>query len=145
MSLFKGHMFNIKSSTESELVGIDDSLHDILWGKFFIEANVHIVKHNILIQDNQSTILLTKNGTFSSSKKTKHIKHKFYLIKDKISQGDIEVQYEPTGTMWCDILTKPKQGVVFRKFWGHLMNIPEDYDDDIEQLATHPLLLPKQT
>ena len=68
MSLSKGHKINVKSSTKLELVGIDDSLPDILWGKYFIEAQENIVKHNILLQDNQSTILLKKNGTFSSSK-----------------------------------------------------------------------------
>ena len=46
--------------------------------------------------------------------------------------------------MWCDILTKPKQGSIIRKFRGHLMNVPQDYDDDAEHLRTHPLLLPKQ-
>ena len=45
--------------------------------------------------------------------------------------------------MWCNILTKPKQGSVFRKFRGHLMNVPQDYDDEAERLRTHPLLLPK--
>ena len=56
----------------------------------------------------------------------------------------MEIKYEPTGSMWCDILTKPKQGSIFRKFRGHLMNIPQDYDNDAERLRTHPLLLPKQ-
>ena len=56
----------------------------------------------------------------------------------------VEIKYEPTGSMWCDILTKPKQGSVFRKFRGHLMNVPMDYDDDAERLRTHPLLLPKE-
>ena len=46
--------------------------------------------------------------------------------------------------MWCDILTKPKQGSVFNKFRGHLMNVPQDYDDEAERLRTHPLLLPKE-
>ena len=46
--------------------------------------------------------------------------------------------------MWCNILTKPKQGSVFRKFRGHLMNVPQDYDDKAERLRTHPLLLPKE-
>ena len=46
--------------------------------------------------------------------------------------------------MWCNILTKPKQGSVFRKFRVHLMNVPQDYDDEAERLRTHPLLLPKE-
>ena len=68
----------------------------------------------------------------------------FFLIKDRIDGGDVEIKYEPTGSMWCDILTKPKQGSVFRKFRGHLMNVPMNYDDEAERLLTHPLLLPKE-
>ena len=66
----------------------------------------------------------------------------FFLIKDKIEKVDIEIQYEPTGVMWLDVLTKPKHGKAFRVFHGQLMNVPEDYDDKIEHLNTHPDLLP---
>ena len=52
----------------------------------------------------------------SSSKKTKHIRHRFFLIKDRVESGDVEIAYKPTGSMWYDILIKPKQGSVFRKF-----------------------------
>ena len=44
--------------------------------------------------------------------------------------------------MWLDILTKPKQGKAFQEFRGRLMNVPEDYDEKIEYLNTHPDLLP---
>ena len=33
MSLYKGHKINVKSYTELELVGINDSLPYIIWGK----------------------------------------------------------------------------------------------------------------
>ena len=69
--------------------------------------------HNILLQDNKSTILLTTNGNISSSKKTKHIKNRSFLVEDKIKKGDLEVQYKPIGHMWSDVLTKPKQGKAF--------------------------------
>ena len=38
MSTSKGHKIKVNSSTESELVGIDGDLPDILWGKYFIET-----------------------------------------------------------------------------------------------------------
>ena len=79
----------------------------------------------------------------SSSKKTKHIRHRFFLIKERVESGDVEIKYKPTGSMWSDILTKPKQGSISRKFRGHLMNVSEDYDDDAERLHTHSLLLSK--
>ena len=46
--------------------------------------------------------------------------------------------------MWYDILTKPKQGSIFRIFRGNLMNVPMNYDDEAERLLTHPLLPPKE-
>ena len=58
-------------------------------GKYFIEAQGYTVEHNILLQDNKSTILLAKNGALSQGKKTKHINVKFFLVKDKIEKGDI--------------------------------------------------------
>ena len=41
------------------------------------------------------------------------------------------------------MLTKPKQGVAFRVDRSHLMNVPEDYDNDEEQDCTVQELLPK--
>ena len=80
----------------------------------------------------------------SGSSRTKHIEHQFYLVKDKIDRGDLELQHMGTDKMWSDILNKPKQGKVFHEFGGHLMNVAKDYDDDVEHRNTHPLLLPAE-
>jgi hypothetical protein len=84
---------------------------------------------SLLYQDNMSAILLETNGTASSSKHTKHIKVKYYLIKDKVNQGEITIEHCPTEQMWTDINTKPKQGAVFRAFRGQVIGIPADYND----------------
>ena len=83
----------------------------------------------VLYQDNMSAILLKTNGKASSSKRKKHIKVKYFYIKDKINQDEIVVEHCPTEQMWTDINTKPKQGAVFREFWGQVMGIPGDYVD----------------
>jgi hypothetical protein len=54
------------------------------------------------------------NGRVSSSKHTKHIKAKHFLIKVHYDAGEIDLQYCPTGEMWVDVLTKPLQGQLFR-------------------------------
>ena len=38
MSMSKAHKLNTKNLTEAELVGVYDALPDILWGKYFLEA-----------------------------------------------------------------------------------------------------------
>jgi hypothetical protein len=89
---------------------------------------------------------LEVNGSFSSSKCTKDIKPRYFFICDKICNGDLEVIYCPTETMWADVLTKTKQGRLFRLDGSILMNIPINYDDDkVKPKLTHPLLLPKDS
>ena len=45
--------------------------------------------------------------------------------------------------MWAHGNTKPLQGDRFWLFRSVLLGIPPDYDDDLEQRNTYPLLLPK--
>ena len=75
------------------------------------ESQGYHIHHNIVHQENKLITPIVKNSTWS--KKTKHIKYKLFLVKDKIHEGDIEIKWTPTEKMWCDILTKPKQGQVF--------------------------------
>ena len=89
-----------------------------------------------LYQDNISTQLLIKNGKMSSGKKTKHIMAKFFLIKDRVDNGEIKVIDCPTEVMWADIMTKPLQGTAFRVMRAELMNCPVNYEDPSEEEAT---------
>ena len=77
-----------------------------------------------------SAILLETNDRASSSKRTKHIKVKYYLVKDKVDQKEITIKHCLTQQMWTDINTTPKQGTVFRVFQGHVMGIPADYNNE---------------
>ncbi len=84
---------------------------------------------SVLYPDNMSTILLETNGKASSTKRTKHIKVKYLYIKEKVDSSKILLKHCPTGQMWTDINTKPKQGTIHPKFWAHVMGIPADYND----------------
>ena len=88
---------------------------------------------------------MASNGRFSCSKRTKHIKNRYFMIKDKIGKGEIIIQYCPTGNIWADINTKALQGILFYKMRARLMGIDENYHNDLERLATHPDLLPQET
>ncbi len=123
------HKIMTKSSTEAELVGVNDSLGYILWARYFMQAQGYEMEALLLYQDNMSAMLLETNGKASSSKCTKHIKVKYFFVKDKINQGNIVVEHCPTEQMWTDINTKPKQGAFFCKFRGNMMGIPTDCND----------------
>ncbi len=85
-----------------------------------------------LYQDNISSHqLLINNGKLSSSKKTKHIKSKFFFIKDRVDSREVRVIDCPAEEMWVNILTKPLQGMAFRKMQANkLMNCPVKYKEN---------------
>jgi len=119
-----------RSSTEDELIAVHDMLPQILWSKHFIEALGYSVEHNIVYQDNKSAILLETNGVASSSKRTKHIKSRYFYVKDVVARDEIEIEHCPTEDMWCDVMTKPKQGLAFRRDRAAIMNCAVDWEDD---------------
>ena len=70
---------NTKSSTETELVGVDDAMTFVMWMRHFFESQVQSVNMNsplkplrldvTIEQDNTIEIQLERNGLKSSSKK----------------------------------------------------------------------------
>ena len=134
MSLGKGAAYgtstrqklNTKSSTEAELVGVNDVMPQILWTRYFLEAQGYGVDDSLVYQDNQSAILLEKNGRASSGKRTRHINIRYFFVTDRIATGEVKVEYCPTGEMLGDFFTKPLQGVLFKKFRDHVLNLNGD-------------------
>jgi hypothetical protein len=106
---------NTQSSTETELVGVDMYMPKILWSQYFMNSQGYDTEIIELYQDNKSAESLMKNGRFLSGKRTKHIKAKFFFIKDRIEGGEIKVMHCPNEEMWAEVLTKPLQGKAFRE------------------------------
>ena len=55
----KQHL-NTKSSTEAEIVGVDDGMPLVIWTRNFMTAQGYEIHDNVIYQDNQSAILLEK-------------------------------------------------------------------------------------
>jgi hypothetical protein len=70
----------------------------------------------------------------------KHIKAKFFFIKDKVDSGEIRVINCPAEEMWADVLTKPLQGMAVRTMRAQLMNCAINYKDEEEK--TQAKLMP---
>jgi hypothetical protein len=102
-------------------VGVDDMMPSILWTRYFLRAQGYRVSDNIIFQDNKSTMLLERNGKASSSKRTKHINVRYFFITDRISKGEVRVEWCPTAEMVADFMTKPLQGSTFKKFRDLIM------------------------
>ena len=112
---------NTRSSTESELVGVDDALTPIMWTRLFMEAQGYKIRENIVKQDNKSSILLETNGKKSSSKRTRALNIRYFSITDHVEKGNVLIEYCPTDDMTADYLTKPLNGKKFVKFRNEIM------------------------
>ena len=94
LSLSTKQKINTKSSTEAELVGVDDAMNFVVWSKLFFdwqfkdynpsEPTSQIGKTNILLQDNTSAIQLEQYGKRSSTKRTRHISIRYFYVTDKL-------------------------------------------------------------
>ena len=115
---------NTKSSTEAELVGFNEVLPQVIWTRNFLAAQGFDNNKATVYQDNQSDILLGKNGRASSSKRTRHINMRYFFITDRVQSKEVEVVYCPTGEMIEDYFTKPLQGSLFKRFRDIIMNVP---------------------
>ena len=75
---------NTKSSTEAELVGAGDYLPTTIWVMNFMSAQGYKVSHSYLEQDNQSAMLLERNGRQSAGQRSRHIHIRHFRITDRL-------------------------------------------------------------
>ena len=139
---------NTKSSTEAELVGIDDAMGQVLWTRHFLAAQGEYVPTTTIYQDNKSTILLAENGKTSSSKRTRHLNVRYYFITDQVKKGHVKVAFCPTQDMVADFFTKPLQGKLFTRMRERILNLPASkiasvHRSVLEQRVTNEVMVKK--
>ena len=109
ISTSKKQKLNTRSSTEAELVAVDDVITMVLWTKMFLSAQGYDVTRNIIYQDNKSAILLEKNGRQSAGKRSRAINLRYFFVTDQVEKGNVMIEYCPTDDMISDFMTKPLQ------------------------------------
>jgi hypothetical protein len=112
---------NTNSSTESDLVGIDDKMPIMLWTCYFLLSQGYGIVENLLLQDNKSSILLEQNGKALSDKRTRHINIRYFFITDWVNMKEINIGWCPTKKMVADFMMKPLQGSHFRNLKDYIM------------------------
>ena len=113
---------NAKSSTEAELIGVDDLVSKILWTKKFLKYQGFEAKHNIVFRDNTSAMKLEEKGRISAGKRTRHFDIKYFYITDLIKRKELVIKYCPTKSMMADYMTKPLVGRDFHTHRNNFMN-----------------------
>ena len=112
---------NTRSSTESELVGVSEYLPYNIWQINFYKEQGYDILKNIVFQDNQSAIKMEINGRNSCTGNSRHIDIKYFWVKNRIDDKEVEIEYCPTTLMLGDYFTKPLQGNLFRRFRSVIM------------------------
>lgn len=93
------------STTEAELVAATDATKEIIWLTNLYYSMGWTIKLPVLHVDNQSTVKLTQNPELHH--RTKHIKVKYFFVREKVLEGALQVQYVPAEMQLADLLTKP--------------------------------------
>jgi hypothetical protein len=119
---------NSRSSTKSELIGVDDKISRGLWTKRFLEWQEFVVKLNIINQNNTSTIKLERSGKESSS-----FDIKYFYMTDLIGLDEVEIEYCNTDEMLADYNTKPVVGRKCSLFCDRHMNLTGKHHHILQQ------------
>ena len=45
-------MLNTKSSTDANIVGVDDVLDQVIWTRYFLKEQAYMIHGNVIYQDN---------------------------------------------------------------------------------------------
>lgn len=102
-----------KDSTESELVGLADKILDVTCIHEFVSAQGVKIGVPVIYQDNKSTIQWT--DVSSKKLRNKYMLVRQELVKQGVKNNDFKIEYLKTTDMVADILTKPLQGMLFKK------------------------------
>jgi len=112
---------NTQSSTETELIAVNDVLPTVQWASLFMRDQGYDLE-TIIKENNRSTMLLLKNGRLSSGKRTKHLNIRYFYVQDLIQRGIVKIEHCKTEDMIADFFTKPLQGERFRILRDVILN-----------------------
>ena len=109
-----------KDSTEAELVALSDLVTEVeRCDEFMREQGVQDLEVPVVYQDNTSTISLVVEG--GGKPRTKHMRVRQHLVKEKVDKKEVKIAYVPTKDMIADVLTKPLQGEAFGRLTEAIM------------------------
>jgi hypothetical protein len=103
-----------RSSTEAELIAIEEVLQYAIFARDLVSELTDSTIKVRVYEDNMSTIKLCNNGK-SNNISTKHIKKKYFVIKEYLDEGTVYLEHLSTEDMIADLLTKPIIGHRFVK------------------------------
>jgi hypothetical protein len=109
-----------KSSCESELIAVNKIGDYVEWAVQLMEELGFGQETVVIEQDNKCSMEMLRQGT-GSFKRAKHIKVRYFWLKELIDTGRVILKYVCSKDLVADILTKPVTGSKFRYLRGKLL------------------------
>ena len=116
----KAQPFVAQSSGEAELVAVNTVGNMADWSRQLMEELGFPQEPLLMYQDSECSLKMLKRGT-GSFKRAKHIKIRWFWLKELIDAGVVVMRYIATDELVADILTKPLVGYKFRYLRAKLL------------------------
>ena len=111
------------STAEAEYVSLSSATQEVMWlRRLTSELKNGPTKATVLYEDNQSAIAMTRKAQFHG--RAKHIAIRHHFVREKVSEGVVELKYCPTDRMIADMLTKGLSCAVFERLRNEAGIIP---------------------
>ena len=111
------------STAEAEYVSLSSATQEVMWlRRLTSELKNGPTKATVLYEDNQSAIAMTRNAQFHG--RAKHIAIRNHFVREKVSEGVVELKYCPTDRMIADMLTKGLSCAVFERLRNEAGIVP---------------------
>ncbi|XP_073357742.1 uncharacterized protein [Aegilops tauschii subsp. strangulata] len=108
-----------RSSTEAEYKALANATAEVMWIQTLLyELGIKTPRAARLWCDNIGATYLSANPVFHA--RTKHIEVDFHFVRERVSQGLLDIRFIPTGDQLADGFTKP---LTMRKLDGFKYNL----------------------
>ena len=102
------------STAEAEYMALTSTIQEAMWMRNLLtDLQEDISKPTTIFEDNQSAICMAKNRQCKGQ--SKHIDIKYHFVREKISEGRVEIEHCETANMLADTFTKGLPRPKFQK------------------------------
>jgi hypothetical protein len=107
------------STAEAEYVALCEAAKKVVWLRRLLEDVGEKQPYpTVVFEDNRAAISLTENP--GQHPKVKHIATRYHFTREAVANGELEIQFCPSGEMVADIFTKPLPRESFVKLRSYL-------------------------
>lgn len=112
-----------QSIVEVEYVATSNNCNQVIWMKHMLkDIRIQISEPVVIHCDNTSTVNMSNNLVLHS--KTKKISIKYHMLREKVADKEIKLEYVSTKEKIIDIFTKPLPKKIFEYLRGILGVMP---------------------